>query len=94
LLERVAVRWFCQQHILVEASNVTIQSMLLKGDNPKLTGGVVVGGEDIDARNGIITNHLAGTYNNPTVEKSRWSVSTSEGCTPRRVAPSTSTTTP
>ena len=53
--------------ILVEADNVTIQSLSLRGDNPNLTSGVVVGGEDIDARNGIITNHLAGTYNNLTV---------------------------
>jgi hypothetical protein len=54
---------------LVEASNVTIQSFWLKGDNPNLTSGVVVGGEDLDARNGVITNHLAGTYNNLTVAK-------------------------
>jgi hypothetical protein len=55
--------------ILVQANNVTIASMWLKGDNPNLTSGVVVGGEDIDARNGIITNHLAGTYNNLTVSR-------------------------
>ncbi len=48
--------------ILVQASNVTIQNMWLRGDNPGLTSGVVVGGEDIDARNGIITNHELGTY--------------------------------
>jgi hypothetical protein len=57
--------------ILVEANEVTIQSMWLKGDNPNLTSGVVVGGEDIDARNGVITNHLAGTYNNLTVAKTK-----------------------
>ncbi len=57
--------------ILVEANNVTIQSVGLRGDNPNLTSGVVVGGEDIDARNGIITNHLAGTYNNLTVAKTK-----------------------
>jgi hypothetical protein len=55
--------------ILVEASNVTIKSLWLKGDNPSLTSGVIVGGEDIDARNGIITNHLAGIYNGLTVTK-------------------------
>jgi hypothetical protein len=55
--------------ILVQASNVTITNMWLKGDNPKLTSGVVVGGEDIDARNGIITNHLLGTYQNLTVSR-------------------------
>lgn len=54
--------------ILVQASNVTIRSISLRGDNPNLTSGVVVGGEDLDARNGIITNHLAGTYNNLTVK--------------------------
>ena len=53
--------------ILVEANNVTIKGFWLKGDNPSHTSGVVVGGEDLDARNGIITNHLAGTYNNLTV---------------------------
>jgi hypothetical protein len=55
--------------ILVQADNVTISSVWLKGDNPKLTSGVVVGGEDIDARNGIITNHPMGTFNNLTVTK-------------------------
>jgi nitrous oxidase accessory protein NosD len=55
--------------ILVQADNVTIKNMRLEGDNPSLTSGVVVGGKDIDARNGIITNHLAGTYNNLTVAK-------------------------
>jgi nitrous oxidase accessory protein NosD len=56
--------------ILVEAANVTISSLWLKGDNPNLTSGVVFGGEDIDARNGIITNHLTLVpYNNLTVSK-------------------------
>jgi len=55
--------------ILVQASNVTLSGLWLRGDNPKLTSGVVVGGEDIDARNGIITNHEAGTFNNLTVTK-------------------------
>jgi hypothetical protein len=55
--------------VLVQASNVTISSMTLEGDNPGLTSGVVVGGKDIDARNGIITNHEAGTFNNLTVTK-------------------------
>jgi hypothetical protein len=50
--------------ILVQANNVTITGMTLDGDNPTLTSGTVVGGADIDARNGIITNHIAGTYNN------------------------------
>jgi nitrous oxidase accessory protein NosD len=55
--------------ILVQASDVTITKLRLEGDNPALTSGVVVGGKDIDARNGIITNHEAGTYNNLTVSK-------------------------
>lgn len=55
--------------ILVQADNVTITDMRLEGDNPALTSGVVVGGADIDARNGIITNHTLGVYNNLTVSK-------------------------
>ncbi len=55
--------------ILVEADNVTISRLKVEGDNPGLTSGVVVGGKDIDARNGIITNHLAGKYNGLTVSK-------------------------
>ena len=55
--------------ILVQANNVTITNMSLEGDNPTLTSGVVVEGKDIDARNGVITNHLLGTYNNLIVSK-------------------------
>jgi hypothetical protein len=55
--------------ILVEANNVTITQLRLEGDNPNLTSGVVRNGADIDARNGIITNYLTGTYNNLTVSK-------------------------
>jgi hypothetical protein len=55
--------------VLVQADNVTITSLWLRGDNPNLSSGVVVGGEDLDARNGIITNHSAGTYNNLTVSR-------------------------
>jgi nitrous oxidase accessory protein NosD len=55
--------------VLVQADNVTITSLWLRGDNPNLTSGVIVGGEDIDARNGIITNHPVGVYNNLTVSK-------------------------
>jgi hypothetical protein len=55
--------------ILVQADNVTIASLRLQGDNPGLSSGVVSGGEDIDARNGIITNHELGTFNNLTVTK-------------------------
>lgn len=55
--------------VLVQADNVTIEKVKLEGDNPSLTSGVVVGGKDIDARNGIITNHAVGTFNNLTVSK-------------------------
>jgi nitrous oxidase accessory protein NosD len=55
--------------VLVQANNVTITKMRLEGDNPGLTSGVVVAGKDINARNGIITNHEAGTFNNLTVSK-------------------------
>ena len=53
--------------ILVEASNVTIKGLRLEGANPNLTGGVMVGGKEINARNGIIENFNAGTFNNLTV---------------------------
>lgn len=54
--------------ILVQASNVVIRNLTLDGDNPALTSGVVRDGADLDARNGIITNHLTGIpYNNLTV---------------------------
>jgi len=49
--------------ILVQANNVTIHDLTLDGDNSALTSGIVAGGADIDARNGIITNHGAGVYN-------------------------------
>ncbi len=55
--------------ILVEADNVTISKLSLDGDSPNLTSGVVRGGADIDARNGIITNHEAGVYNGLAVSK-------------------------
>jgi len=55
--------------ILVQADNVTITHLGLEGNNPKLTSGVVAGGHDIDARNGIIVdfNHAPGIFNNLTV---------------------------
>ncbi len=53
--------------ILVQASNVVIRNLTLDGDNPALTSGVVRDGADLDARNGIITNHHAGVYNDLTV---------------------------
>jgi nitrous oxidase accessory protein NosD len=56
--------------ILVQASNVTIDGLTLDGDNPALASGVVAGGADLDARNGIITDHLSGVFNNLTVADS------------------------
>ena len=55
--------------ILVEANDVTITKLQLNGDSPNITSSVVVGGADISARNGIITNHLnkGATYTNLTV---------------------------
>ena len=49
---------------LVQANNVIIHDLTVNGDNPSLTSGIVVGGADLDARNGIITNHTAGVYQN------------------------------
>ena len=53
--------------ILVQADNVTVHDMTLDGDNPLLTSGIEVGGADLDARNGIISNSDAGTFNLMTV---------------------------
>jgi nitrous oxidase accessory protein NosD len=55
--------------ILVEANNVTITKLAIDGNNPAIASGVVRGGADIDARNGIITNHEAGVFNGLTVSK-------------------------
>ena len=41
---------------LIDANNVSIQSLTVDGDNPNLTSGVVVSGADIDATTGIITD--------------------------------------
>jgi autotransporter family porin len=53
--------------ILIQANNVTIRDLLLDGNNPALTG-VLSGGIDVDARNGIITDHNLGVFNNLTVD--------------------------
>lgn len=52
---------------LVEADNVTIQNLTVDGNNPGLTSGSLSNGVDVDARNGIITNHMLGTYDNLNV---------------------------
>lgn len=51
---------------LVEASGVEIAQLTIDGDNPALSG-EAVGGADVDARNGIITNHAAGVFNGLSV---------------------------
>ena len=48
--------------LLVQANNVTIHDLTVDGDNPVLASGVVRGDADLDARNGIITNHPAGIF--------------------------------
>jgi len=53
--------------ILVQSDGVTITGLTVDGDNPALTSGVTAGGADLDARNGIITNHDAGIFNNLVV---------------------------
>jgi nitrous oxidase accessory protein NosD len=53
----------------VEASNVTIERMKLDGNNPNLTSGDVVEGQDIDARDGIIENYEAGSFDDLTIAK-------------------------
>ncbi len=52
---------------LVQAGNVTIQHLTVDGNNPSSTSGIITGGVDVEARNGIITNHQAGVYNNLNV---------------------------
>lgn len=57
--------------IVTEANNVTIKKLWLKGANPALAGepnAVEVGGEKLNARNGIVENYGTGVYNNLTVE--------------------------
>ena len=51
---------------LVQANDVTIQYLTVDGNNPDplITSGIVRNTVDIDARNGIITNHALGVYNN------------------------------
>jgi hypothetical protein len=53
--------------LLVKASDVWIQALTVDGANPLKTG-VMVEGMDIDARNGIIEDHLSGVYKRLTVK--------------------------
>ncbi len=52
---------------LVQADNVTIHDLTANGDNPALVSGIIAGGADLDARNGIISNYMLGVFNNLTV---------------------------
>ncbi len=47
--------------ILIQSSDVNIEQLTVDGDNPSLTSGVVRGGADLDARNGIIQDYRLGT---------------------------------
>ena len=52
---------------LVQANNVTIQNLTVDGNNPSLTSGLLSNTVDVDARNGIITDHTLGVFNNLNV---------------------------
>lgn len=49
---------------LVEASDVTVHGFTLDGNHPALSSSITCGGVDIDARNGVVENFYAGTFNN------------------------------
>lgn len=53
---------------LIRANDVKIHDLTVDGDNPALTGGINVGGANIDARNGIIVDHSAGSFTNTQVD--------------------------
>jgi hypothetical protein len=42
---------------LIQADNVTIRDLTIDGNNPLLSSGTTSNGVDVDARNGIITDH-------------------------------------
>lgn len=49
--------------ILVRSDSVKILDLAIDGNNPALTSGVSVGGIDVEARNGISTDNVAGSFN-------------------------------
>ena len=54
----------CSNLILVQSSNVTIEDLLLDGNNPSLagqSGATTVNGINVDAQNGIVTDYRLGT---------------------------------
>ncbi len=54
--------------VLVQAHDVTITGFTFDGDNTSLTSAYNIGGANLDARNGIITNHALGLFNNLVVD--------------------------
>jgi hypothetical protein len=46
--------------ILIQSSGVSVSSLTIDGDNPELTGGIDIGGANVDARNGIIDDRRLG----------------------------------
>ncbi len=48
--------------IVVQADEVTIHDMTLDGDNPALSGGINVGGANVDARNGVVVDYYLGVF--------------------------------
>ncbi len=53
---------------LVQANNVSISQLTVNGDNTSVNTGISVGGANVDARNGIITNHSLGTFSGLSVD--------------------------
>ena len=53
--------------ILTQANDVTVHDLTLDGNNPAVTSGISAGGSDLDARNGIVENYLAGVFDNLVV---------------------------
>ena len=51
----------------IQASNVSISHITVDGDNPSLSSGVMVGGVDVDARNGIVSDWNFGVINDMSV---------------------------
>ena len=49
---------------LIQSSGVEISDLEVDGDNTSLVSGVVAGGADLDARNGIIEDFNSGVYDN------------------------------
>jgi Right handed beta helix region len=57
--------------VLVRANDVHLYGLTLDGDNPALATGIDVGGANIDARNGIVTDYDAGSFDGVTVDSAR-----------------------